>query len=398
MSCKSLASLCIALILACLAIPVLAIKCETFLIPENTHNGSGYTALQCGMDGCVYVGTAMYGGSAHVVRFNPKTKKWDDLFNAHALTRDTGTGLDSQSKFHAKLVVDADGLIWAASKQGNEEFYNRPEYGESATGFPGGHLFSINPKTNQVIDHGILVKQEGIMGGVIDRARKRIYYMTDPKGHFIIYDIAQNTVRDFGYAAPAARYMAIDKNGRVFAHGGTPPGAETPYIFMYDPQTDQLLQLAVIIDGPGAKDYLYPYVMVSSAEGDHILACTIGGKYVMDFDLNSITLDRSNPLANGSIHCKHIPEGVPDGKPGGDQHAGTLGKDGCFYFNSDHILMRYNPYMHVVENLGTIEVSKGEKLGSSQGACVAPDGTLYMKFIYPYEIIRFPKLTARRGN
>lgn len=380
-----------------------AIRCEIYPVPTGTHSGSGYTALQWGPDGKVYVGTAIYGGSAHLVRFDPRAKRWDDIFNAHALTREQGAGLDSQSKFHAKIVVDGDGVVWAATKQGNEEFVNRPEYGENETGYPGGHLFAFHPRTGQVVDHGILMKQEGLMGGVCDPARKRLYYMSFPRGHLLIYDIAGNTVRDMGYAGPAARYMVIDRRGRIFAQGAGPTGAKTPYLYMYDPVTDRLSQLAVHVEGPGAGDYLDPYVLVTSREGDRLFGCAIGGKYVMDFDLASIALDRANPLANGSICCTHIPEGVPAGQAGGDQHAGALGNDGCFYFNSDHYkvdnkLLRYDPYRRVVDNLGDIELPGGSKAhGSSQGATVAPDGTLYLKYIAPYELLRFPGLTGRKG-
>src|SRR3989442_4628227 len=88
-------------------------------VPPATTSGSGYTAIECGLDGKVYVGTANYGASAHLVRFDPKTKQWDDLIDAHKVTRHNATGLDSHSKFHAKILVDADGTIWAATKQGN---------------------------------------------------------------------------------------------------------------------------------------------------------------------------------------------------------------------------------------------------------------------------------------
>ncbi|MCM8764577.1 MAG: hypothetical protein NC830_04365, partial [Candidatus Omnitrophica bacterium] len=174
------------------------VECEIFPIPNTFHSGSGYTAIETGSDGNIYVGTAFYGSSAHLVRFNPKNSKWDDIIDAHKLTREKGTGLDSQSKFHAKILVDKNGIIWAATKQGNENFVERPEFGENYRGYPGGHLFSFDPKTKIVIDHGILRKQEGIMGGAIDRKRKKIYYWSDPKQHLLVYDIQTGTVKDFG--------------------------------------------------------------------------------------------------------------------------------------------------------------------------------------------------------
>ncbi len=371
------------------------IECEQYAVPTNTTSGSGYTAIEVGLDGKIYVGTANYGASAHLVQFDPRTKRWKDIVDAHKVTRWNGTGLDSLSKFHTKIVVDSDGTIWAATKQGNEDFVNRPEYGENPTGHPGGHLFSYNPKTGLVHDHGILLKQEGFMGGVIDRTRRRIYYRSDPKSHLIYYDIANNSVRDLGQTASPARYMAMDSKGRVFLRG------RKGILCMYDPATDALADLAVRLEGPGT--YVDPYAIVMSAEGTRIFGCVTKGEYVMEFDLGSIHLGDDVPGANGTIVCRHAARSIPEPLPVGSQHAATLGKDGCFYFPNvsgdvGH-LIRYDPRKRKIENLGVMRV-KGKpehKLTSAQGACVSADGTLWMMFLdKPYSIIAFPKLTGGR--
>lgn len=377
--------------------PALAgvLPAASFPVPKNTYDDTGYTALTVGPDGLVYVGTAWYGGSGHLVRLHPATGQWDDLFNAHQLTRDTGTGLDSQSKFHAKLQVGADGLIWAATKQGNEEFTNRPEYGESETGFAGGHLFSFDTKTSQIIDHGILLKQEGLMGGAIDNARRRLYYVSDPKGHFLIYDMKSNTVRDLGRSGPTPRYMGIDAKGRVYVMGAPLPGDNAPgAVTMYDPGTDKLYQLAVTVDGD-PKAYVAPYVIVMNADGTKLLGAAMGCKYVLEYDLSTIKLNNASAFANGSITCRLAAEIKP-----GDTHAGTLGKDGCFYFNSSASLYRYDPAARTAEELGTIDPPNSRDRGQvyAQGAEAGPDGTLYMKFLYPYQVLAFDKLTAPRGG
>jgi len=373
----------------------------SFPIPKETTSDTGYTAIEVGLDGKVYVGTAWYGSSAHLIRLDPATGKWDDLINAHQITRDTGAGLDSQSKFHAKILVGADGIVWSATKQGNEEFTNRPEYGESATGFAGGHLFSYDPKTVQIIDHGILMKQEGIMGGAIDNARRRIYYVSDPKGHFLIYDIAKNTVRDLGRSGSTPRYMAIDAKGRVFIVGAPLPGDRAVgAMTMYDPETDRLYQLAVIVDGD-PKAYGAPYVLVINADRTKLIGAAMSCKYVEEYDLSSIRVYNGinyalpSPFANGTITCRLAAEIKP-----GDTHAGTLGKDGCFYFNSGAILYRYDPKTSIAEEVGTIAPPNNRDGGSvyAQGAAVGPDGTLYMKFIYPYQVLAFDKLTAPKGG
>ncbi|MCM8763827.1 MAG: SMP-30/gluconolactonase/LRE family protein [Candidatus Omnitrophica bacterium] len=373
-----------------------------FPIPNTFHSGSGYTAIEAGLDGNIYVGTAFYGSSAHLVRFTPKSLKWEDIIDAHKLTREKGIGLDSQSKFHAKILVDKDGVVWAATKQGNENFYERPEFGENSQGYPGGHLFSFDPKTEIVIDHGILRKQEGIMGGAIDRKRKKIYYWSDPKQHLLVYDIQTGTVKDCGTTGGSPRYMAIDNKGRVFGTGR--PGI----IWMYDPKTDRLYDLTVKLDGPG--QYRDPYAMIVSNDGNKIFAVAIEGEYVMEFDLSSISLTDRRPDTDGSITCFNVDKSYPEeaGKPG-DQHTAVLGKNGCLYFPNviykTPYLMRYDPEKKKVECLGIIRIKGNPELEPlyAQGACVTNDGTIYMMFIsagsgkrMPYSIVRFNKLSARK--
>ncbi len=374
-------------------VPADALPCTSFPLPAGTHSGSGYTAIEVGPDGKVYVGTAVYGGSAHFVRLDPLKKSWDDLFNTHAVTRETGVGLDSQSKFHAKPVVDADGLIWIATKQGNEEFTYRPEYGESRTGYPGGHLFAYNPQTGEIIDRGILLAQEGLMGGVIDTARRRLYYVSDPKSHFLIYDIAKNTVRDLGVAAPTPRYMAMDNNARVYFVSVSPPGYDGPCLNMYDPAADRLYTLGVQVEGADPKAYVSPYVLVASADGAKLFGAGMGGTCVMEYDTATVTLGKAGGFINGTVVCRLV-----DGVPPGDEHAGTRGQDGGFYFNSGDKLIRYLPQTRTVTVLGTI-VAPGTWQGiHAQGAAVGADGTLYMKCIYPYQVLAFDQLTAPAGG
>ena len=384
--------------LACLALgrsAALGIEGEMYPILPGTHSDSGYTAIESGLDGKVYVGTANYGHSAHLVCFDPQTKQWQDLIDAHKVTREAGTGLDSQSKLHAKILVGADGRVWAATKQGNEDFTNRPEYGESPTGYPGGHLFSYDPKTGQVIDHGILKKQEGLMGGAVDRERGRLYYWTDPKQHLLIYDIGTNAVRDMGKIGGSPRYMAIDREGRVFDTG------RSGIIWMYDPETDGVYDLAVQIQGEG--EYRAPYVIVISADGKAIFGNAINGPYVMEFDLGSIDLTAREPGANGTIACTNVCRSVPEPLNPGDQHGGTLGKDGCYYFTNcpgsgaGAHLIRYDPERKAVEDLGEVTVKGQPDLARPymQGACAGLDGTIYLKFIYkPYCIMAFDKLSS----
>jgi hypothetical protein len=385
--------------LAAVAGPAAALDGALHLAPPETANhGSGYTAIAAHPNGKVYVGAAFYGGSASVLELDPAGKRWKILCDSHQVTRETGTGLNSQSKFHAKIQIDADGLVWAATKQGNEIFDLRPEYGEDPRGYPGGHLFSCEPRSGQVIDHGILMKQEGLMGGAINPQRRRLYYWSDPKQHFLVYDIAANRVTDKGSMGGSPRYTPIDARGRVFGSAWPErPGA----LWMYDPETDKLTELAVRLEGPGPCED--PYVLVTGADGNRLFGCALQGKRILEYDLTGIRLERPGqetvPGVCGTIRAFDRGE-TP--APGGarDQHAGALGADGCFYVLNAQRVVRYDPRANKIEDLGPITTGGAPlaKASTPQGAAVGRDGTLYAMYIYPLSVVEFDRLTAPAGG
>jgi hypothetical protein len=387
------------LLLAAVARPVAAIDGVLHpLPPETTSEGSAYTCIAASAAGRVYVGTAMYGGSGWLCELDPAVGQWKKVFTAHQLTRETGVGLNSQSKFHAKIVIDADGVVWAATKQGNEEFDTRPEYGEDPTGYPGGHLFSYDPRTGRVTDHGILMKQEGLMGGAVDNQRRRLYYWSDPKQHFLVYDIAANKVTDKGNMGGSPRYTPIDRQGRVFGHGWP---ARPDVMLMYDPETDKLSDLVIQLDGPGPYDV--PYTTVLSADGKSLFCCSVVGNRLFEVDLASVKLEppgrETVPGTNGTIRV--IDRGETPAPPKGhNRHGGVLGADGCFYIQDWTRLIRYDPRTKKVEDLG--EVTVGGQLWSEttypNGAAVGPDGTFYGMYIYPLAVVELKGLTAPQGG
>src|SRR5262249_16373676 len=94
----------------------------------TTTDGSGYTAIEVGHDGKVYVGAARYGGYAWLLRFDPAMPPvfMDKVVNMQQLTGERLQGINTQGKIHAKILVGADGRVWFASKQAHEVFDTRP--------------------------------------------------------------------------------------------------------------------------------------------------------------------------------------------------------------------------------------------------------------------------------
>lgn len=369
--------------------PVKTISCEAYPIPKETTSGSGYTAVSSGPDGKVYVGTAVYGGSAHLVQFDPRKKSFVDLIDMHRLTGEHGAGLDSQSKIHTKPVFDSEGRVYAGSKQGNEEFVNRPEYGEDPDGYPGAHLFSYDPKTGHAIDYGILERQEGLMGGAIDNKRHRLYYWSFPKTNLLRFDLDSGKTYNFGPTGTGSRYMACAPDGTVWVP------ARGLWV-RYRPDSDHLED--VLLDYTGATPYQDLYSLAMTPDGKKIYGAAIDGKYIWEFE----------PVSDGAtIKARPICAAIPEGWKLYDIHASVLGNDGAYYYPAvvyedgnntmrPH-LMRVWPKTGEREDLGVITPkTTGKFQPYFQGMTISADGTLYMTSIEPYTLLVFPKLTGRK--
>jgi hypothetical protein len=391
-----------------------ALPCRIVFAPQGTTtDGSGYTAIEVGKDGRVYVGAARYGDYAWLLRFDPTAKPlfMDKVVSMRQLSGERRSGINTQGKIHAKIVVGADGRVWFASKQAHEIFDTRPEYGEDADGFPGGHLCYYDPKTGSSRSVGILKKQEGVVAGAIDDARGKLYYRSEPKNVFLVYDIATGEVRERGHIGTACRYMAMGRDGAVYTVGR---GAT---LCRYDPKTDYVEDLAVKVAGEGGYDP--PYVLAMGPNGK-LYGLGVSHPSIMEFDIANI---RNGPLPE--VTMRNVAPASPSGYPVQDIHAAIFGKDSKLYFPLNtmgplekggkpeaHLrIMRFDPATAKTETVGVPQPvgfdeekvkhaytrSAKFRLFYMQGAAVGSDGTLYLMGIYPQlHVACFPKLTAPR--
>lgn len=392
--------------------PAPRLPCPVVFAPAGTTtDGSGYTAIEAGKDGRVYVGAARYGEYAWLLRFDRAAKPlfMDKVVSMRQLTGEDRQGINTQGKIHAKILVGADGRVWFASKQAHEIFDTRPEYGEDPAGFPGGHLCYFDPKTGFSRSMGILKPQEGVMAGAIDDSRKRLYYRSEPKNDFLVYDLATGSVRDRGNVGTACRYMGIDKKGAVWTVG------RGQVLCRYDPETGYVEDQAVRVEGPGG--YEPPYVLALGPNGK-LYGATAGHPSIMEFDIDN---PKAGPFPE--VVMRNVAAALPAGLPVQDIHAGIFGKDGRFYYPVNTTgplvkggkpepylrLMRFDPATRNVETVGVPEPADFDeakikhaftrnapfRVFYMQGAAVASDGTLFLMGIYPQlHVAWFPGLTA----
>ena len=387
--------------------PPAKLDCRIVLAPQGTTtDGSGYTAIEVAKDGLVYCGAARYGGYAWLLRFDPTKKPlfMDKVVNLQQLTGERLKGINTQGKIHSKILVGADGRVWFASKQAHEVFDTRPEY-DDPDGFPGGHLCYFDPKTGFSRSMGILKRHEGLVAGAIDDARGKLYYRSEPKNHFLIYDLQTGEVADRGPIGAACRYMAVDKNGAVFTVG------RGNYLVRYDPETGYIEDLAIKIAGDGG--YTPPYVIALGPNGK-LYGAAAGHPFLMEFAIDSFKRG-----AFPEVVMRNAAPAAPSGMPVQDIHAAVFGNDGKLYYplnTTGPLEMRGNAQAHlrimcfdpVTKNVATIGVpnviefdeekvkhvyarKEKYKLQYMQGAAIGKEGSLYLLAIYPQlHVVCFP--------
>src|SRR5262249_40525560 len=137
----------------------------------------------------------------------------------------------------------------------------------------------FDPKTGFSRSLGILKRQEGLVAGAVDDARGKLYYRSEPKNHFLVYDLATGDVQDRGNVGTACRYMAMDKHGAVYTVG------RGQTLCRYDPDTGYVEDLAVKVEGEGS--YAPPYVLAMGPNGK-LYGAVAGHAGLMEFDIDRV--------------------------------------------------------------------------------------------------------------
>lgn len=405
------------------------LPCRIVFAPDGTTTeASGYTALEVGADGQVYVGSARYGDYGYLLRF-PGTSLlgkagqpaelptfMEKAVYLRDLTGEHRDGLNTQGKIHAKILAAKDGRIWFATKQAHEVFGTRPEY-EDALGYPGGHLCFYDPATKQARTLGILKPREGLMGGALDEERGKLYFRSEPKNHFLAYDIKTGVTRDLGNLGSSCRYMPIDKRGCVYTFG------RGQTLCRYHPETQLVEEWPIRVEGGG--EYVEPYVVLLGPDGK-LYGLRGGHPTIMRFEIDGLDPGPQKDVLGrrNEVVMWNIASATPAGLPALDIHAAVFGADGKLYWplvtaepaqaakRDARVLtiMRFDPATGRSELVGKPDIQGLDEdkvrhtyiredkyiLDHMQGAAVGPDGTLYLMDIYPQlNVACFQGLTAK---
>jgi hypothetical protein len=233
------------------------------------------------------------------------------------------------------------------------------------------------------------------MNGVIDPERRRIYFKTEPRTHFLIYEMDTHQVIDKGRVGTWSRYIDMDGQGNVWIlnHGR---------VTKYDVEKDELMEFEVHVEGEGPP-YRKPYACVIGGSGNERGMKLYGGDFrqIQEFDLSRAT--------DGVLPMRYLCRAVPDPyEESTDIHTMIRDNKGRIYWQADVkgdpkllLIMRYNPDTEESECLGyTVDIEWEEHedaqngIGSVQGSAMGEDGTLYLMGTYPYYVLEYPRLAA----
>lgn len=364
---------------------------KSLAFPGGHMEDGMWTALSAGSDGKVYVGLSTSGNSAHFYIYDPKKDIIRHRANIAKELGESGKAIRTSGKIHTLFVEDNEGRIYFASGGSGP----RPVDPRS---FAGGHWFSYNPDTDEIIDLGLVLPRQGLYALVIDKKRNRLYGTTD-WGHFVIFDIDKRMTIDKGKVnnrGNVIRHMVIDDQGIVYGN------YDSNKIFRYDPPTDQIEEMSIEI--PADKTVL-PRKSLNLNYYWRAAIWDEKNKTVYGIDRISSILSRYDPRVGREGEISPLAQLCADPYLGARVMpratlAFTLGKDEKIYYapvaqpfdySEDLGYIKSNVtdrrrYSHLVtydlktgkrQDQGVIRVEDGQRLLGAGGATTGPDGTIY---------------------
>ena len=100
-----------------------------------------------------------------------------------------------QGKIHTQIVEGPGGEVYFGTDGGE----SREEYlMEHPQGYSGGFLMKWNPAENRLTNLGVALQYESIKDIAVDRETGRIFAVSYPQVHFLVYEPEKNELRDLG--------------------------------------------------------------------------------------------------------------------------------------------------------------------------------------------------------
>lgn len=182
-------------------------------------------ALNAGLDGNAYVGACCEhrgGVAAVVLRYAQDGTREALVDMGEATGQPADNGRATQCKVHDALIVDDDGLLYAATHLSGPPIghliYNPwGNWGDPHVSFVGATLVVYDTHTDQIVRTELLFPQEGCRCLALDKQRKKLYSCTYPLNHFHVWDLQDAKDTDYGrIGAVNSQAIWVDPEGNGY--------------------------------------------------------------------------------------------------------------------------------------------------------------------------------------
>jgi hypothetical protein len=208
-------------------------------------------SLHTGPDGRVYAAACIEhtgGQSVTVVRYDEGRDGIEYLFDMDEVTGDLrDSGRATQCKIHYSFAPSGrEGLLYCATHLsgppiGERRYCPWSSWHDERRAFRGAYVAAFDTRTDRVAWTALMIPREGCRCLCLDEERGRLYAVSYPRDHFIIFDLATRTSRDLGRIGSVnTQCLFLDGRGRVYLtddHGR---------FVRYDPGTDALETLPLV--------------------------------------------------------------------------------------------------------------------------------------------------------
>ncbi len=355
-----------------------------------------WDGLYAASDGKVYSALISEGTSAHFYMFNPKKNENALLVDMADFLDERGKGIRTTSKLHNKPVEDDEGNIYYVSMN-NGGGPLSIDY----TSWQGGHWMKYDPNNNKTEDMGLVDKGIGNYPLAIDKKNGYLFGIGFT-GYFYRFDLKTRVTKNLGRVSnwDICRKIFCDDEGNVYMSFPTARVAKydvekgkvyetslrTPYdptIFptqLKNPMIDRSYDWRAVEWDPvdkvaygitcGSGSILFRFDPHKGLEGEITPLTRMCDSKFLKGDQKNIpysTLAFAIDYRNKKVFF------APSARNFDIQgYAETFGSA------EGHHLIMYDLKSDKRIDLGVMKTEDGRKIFGSEGASVAPDGTLYI--------------------
>jgi hypothetical protein len=165
-------------------------------------------SLSTGPDGRIYAASCIEhtpGEAVTIVRYDEGRDALEYLFDIDKVTGDLrDSGRATQCKVHYGFAPSPrTGLLYSATHlsgapKGERSYCPWSAWHDARRAFLGSMLVAYDTVKEEVAWWELMIPKEGCRCLALDEERERLYAVTYPRDHFVVYDLARKSLTDIG--------------------------------------------------------------------------------------------------------------------------------------------------------------------------------------------------------